>query len=53
MSQEIVEVVMRWFELFGRGDHEAALQYVDPAISVMLGWRWRTTIGRANGMTSA
>ena len=23
---------MRWFELVGRGEHEAALQYVDPAI---------------------
>jgi ketosteroid isomerase-like protein len=32
MSQENVEVVMRWFELLGRGEHEAALQYVDPAI---------------------
>ena len=32
MSQENVDVVMRWFELFGRGEHEAALQYVDPAI---------------------
>jgi ketosteroid isomerase-like protein len=32
MSQENVEVVMRWFELFGRGEHEEALRYVDPAI---------------------
>jgi ketosteroid isomerase-like protein len=32
MSQEDVEVVMRWFELVGRGEHGAALQYVDPAI---------------------
>jgi hypothetical protein len=31
MSQENVEVVMRWFELFGRGEHEAALRYVDPS----------------------
>jgi ketosteroid isomerase-like protein len=23
---------MRWFELFGRGEHEEALRYVDPAI---------------------
>jgi ketosteroid isomerase-like protein len=32
MSQENMEVVRRWFELFGRGEMEAALQYVDPAI---------------------
>jgi hypothetical protein len=67
MSQENVQVVMRWFELFGRGEHEAALRYVDPAIETHegvelpgaasyfghAGWRWPTTIGRANGMTSA
>jgi ketosteroid isomerase-like protein len=32
MSHQNVEVVMRWFELIGRGETEAALQYVDPAV---------------------
>jgi ketosteroid isomerase-like protein len=32
MSQEDLEVVRHWFELFSRGEHEAALRYVDPAI---------------------
>jgi ketosteroid isomerase-like protein len=32
MSQENVDVVMRWFELFSGGEHEEALRYVDPAI---------------------
>jgi ketosteroid isomerase-like protein len=32
MSQENVEVVMRWFERLGRGEAEAALQYVHPAV---------------------
>jgi ketosteroid isomerase-like protein len=32
MSQQNVEIVMRWFELLGRGERAAALRYVDPAI---------------------
>jgi ketosteroid isomerase-like protein len=32
MSRENVEIVRRCFERFGRGESEAALQYVDPAI---------------------
>jgi ketosteroid isomerase-like protein len=32
MSHENVEIVRRWFQLIGRGEHEAALRYVDPAI---------------------
>jgi ketosteroid isomerase-like protein len=32
MSQDKVEVVVRWFELLGRGEAAAALQYVDPAV---------------------
>jgi ketosteroid isomerase-like protein len=37
MSQENVEVVTRWFELLCRGDAEAALQYVDPAVETLEG----------------
>jgi ketosteroid isomerase-like protein len=37
MSQENVEVVRRWFELFSRGRTEAALQYIDPAIETIEG----------------
>jgi hypothetical protein len=67
MSQQNVELVRRWFQLFDRGEMEAALQHVDPAIetiegaelpgaraiSVMPGSLRPTTIGRANGITSA
>jgi ketosteroid isomerase-like protein len=31
-SRENAEVVMRCFDLFGQGEREAALRYVDPAI---------------------
>jgi ketosteroid isomerase-like protein len=37
MSEENVEVVRRWFELFSRGRMEAALRYVDPAIETIEG----------------
>jgi ketosteroid isomerase-like protein len=35
MSQENVEVVRRVFELFDRGDTEALLRYIDPAIETI------------------
>jgi hypothetical protein len=67
MSQENVEVVMRWFELIGVGEHAAALQYVDPAIETHegvelpgaasyfghAGLAMAYGIGQANSMTSA
>jgi ketosteroid isomerase-like protein len=37
MSQENVELVRRWFQLFDRGEMEAALQHVDPAIETIEG----------------
>jgi ketosteroid isomerase-like protein len=37
MSQDNVEVVRRVFELFGRGETEALLRYVDPAIETIEG----------------
>ena len=37
MSQDNVEVVTRWFGLLCRGDAEAALQYVDPAVETREG----------------
>jgi hypothetical protein len=32
MSEENVQLVMRCFDLFNRGEMEAMLRYVDPAI---------------------
>jgi ketosteroid isomerase-like protein len=37
MSQQNVELVRRWFQLFDRGEMEAALQHVDPAIETIEG----------------
>jgi ketosteroid isomerase-like protein len=37
MSEENVEVVRRWFELRDRGDREAMMRYVDPAIETIEG----------------
>ncbi len=37
MSQENVQLVKRWFQLFDRGEMEAALQHVDPAIETIEG----------------
>jgi ketosteroid isomerase-like protein len=37
MSEENVEVVRRWFELRDRGDTEAMMRYVDPAIETIEG----------------
>jgi ketosteroid isomerase-like protein len=37
MSQENVQLVMRCFELFNRGETEAVLQWVDPAIETTEG----------------
>jgi ketosteroid isomerase-like protein len=37
MSRENVELVRRCFDLFGRGDMEAVLEYVDPAIETIEG----------------
>jgi ketosteroid isomerase-like protein len=37
MSQDNVEVVRRVFELFDRGETEALLQYVDPAMETVEG----------------
>jgi uncharacterized protein len=37
MSRENVELVRRCFDLFGRGEMEAVLQYVDPAIETIEG----------------
>jgi ketosteroid isomerase-like protein len=35
MSQENVEIVRRCFELFGRGETEALLAHIDPAIETI------------------
>ena len=35
MSRENVELVQRCFDLFGRGEMEAVLQYVDPAMETI------------------
>lgn len=37
MSQENVQLVMRCFELFSRGEMEAMLQWIDPAIETIEG----------------
>ena len=37
MSQENVQLVMRCFDLFNRGEMEALLRYVDPAIETTEG----------------
>jgi ketosteroid isomerase-like protein len=37
VSQQNVEVVRRFFELFDRGETEAMLRYVDPAIETIEG----------------
>jgi ketosteroid isomerase-like protein len=37
MSLENVEVVRHWFELLDRGDTEAMMRYVDPAIETIEG----------------
>jgi ketosteroid isomerase-like protein len=37
MSQENVQLVKHWFQLFDRGEMEAALQHVDPAIETIEG----------------
>jgi ketosteroid isomerase-like protein len=59
MSRENVELVRRCFDLFGRGEMEAVLQYVDPAIEtidagsdVVAITRHHGT-GRASGVTVA